>query len=469
MATIVAGVQINSGDTIDGDGGAPTAKNLMDLVQLATITNLTEANMHTDNVNGAVATPSLRKVTASPWTDTTDTTAVSAAEFLTGRLSSLTSAGYATADKLIFGSSIKTINSTAPATGKFLGYNGTTLEMLTPSGTSENTGTSTIASTGTTVQAAATSAAFNSVLLPGYYIKPAGETARRIVSITDADTLIVDTAWSPDISAGTAWVYIIASQPRPFNNTQTKSANFSVVAADAGTTFLVSGNVIASLAAASTFVDGDTITCKKVTDDGLAMILAPNGADTIDGVNANVEYQSFQASVTLQRTSSATWRIVSEKFRQGSIVQRVRTAFTSAVSGASGTFSITGVPAQATGTELMTQAITPKSAFNKLRVNIHAIVANASSANRMMIGALFQDATSASIAATVIRLDQDANGIGILTLGHEKTSGTTSSTTFKLRGGLSSANTWWFNADTSGGTIFGGVASSFIEIEEVCI
>jgi hypothetical protein len=116
------------------------------------------------------------------------------------------------------------------------------------------------------------------------------------------------------------------------------------------------------------------------------------------------------------------------------------------------------IPQNTEGTEFMTLAITPTSATNKLKIEVVAYFS--SNAANTIIGALFQDTTADALAAGMTFDDFSV----IFT--HYMTAGTTSSTTFKVRLGGSSASTITFNG-VAAGRIFGGVMASSITISEI--
>ena len=121
------------------------------------------------------------------------------------------------------------------------------------------------------------------------------------------------------------------------------------------------------------------------------------------------------------------------------------------------------IPAITEGYEYMTLAITPKSATNKLKIEV---VFNCSKAGteRYAAIALFQDTTSAALAA--IGFITHVSG-EVHTFTHYMTAGTTSATTFRIRAGCNEAETLTFNGASGGsGRGFGGVMASSITITE---
>ncbi len=82
-----------------------------------------------------------------------------------------------------------------------------------------------------------------------------------------------------------------------------------------------------------------------------------------------------------------------------------------------------------------------------------------------LIVALFQDATSAALAATSIQ-ESATNFRAPLVMVYTMVAGTTIETTFRVRAGGSGASTITFNG-SGAARKFGGVAASSITIEEI--
>lgn len=134
---------------------------------------------------------------------------------------------------------------------------------------------------------------------------------------------------------------------------------------------------------------------------------------------------------------------------------------------ATGTTIIPGdntIPQNTEGDQYMTATITPKSASNKLLIEIVANTGNSIS-GAWVIGALFQDSTANALAACAMA-NSATSAVQQLVIRHEMTAGTTSATTFKFRAGGSSAGTTTFNGQ-GGAQLFGGVAASSIRITEI--
>jgi hypothetical protein len=126
------------------------------------------------------------------------------------------------------------------------------------------------------------------------------------------------------------------------------------------------------------------------------------------------------------------------------------------------------IPQITEGNEYMTLAITPRSATSTLIIQIGYYIASSPGTAYILTGALFQDATANALAAISNASSLD-NGITGSTLFHKMTSGTTSSTTFRFRAGISAAGTTTFNGQSSGSRRMGGVGASSITITEVVL
>lgn len=122
------------------------------------------------------------------------------------------------------------------------------------------------------------------------------------------------------------------------------------------------------------------------------------------------------------------------------------------------------IPQITEGNEYMTLAITPTSATNKLKVDV---VFSGSNSNgvQWMCAALFQDTTVDALAAAR-EYNQVATAYATVAFSYWMTAGTTSSTTFRVRGGAHLAGTTTFNGQ-GGNRRLGGVHMSSITITEI--
>lgn len=122
------------------------------------------------------------------------------------------------------------------------------------------------------------------------------------------------------------------------------------------------------------------------------------------------------------------------------------------------------IPQNDEGGELMTLAITPKDTNSKLVIGV-TVSCSTTTATRFPIIALFQDTTAGALAAGTYLMDTGGGGV-VINFTHLMTAGTTSATTFKVRGGLSDSGTFTFNGRSTTREM-GGVMASSITIWEV--
>ncbi len=121
------------------------------------------------------------------------------------------------------------------------------------------------------------------------------------------------------------------------------------------------------------------------------------------------------------------------------------------------------IPQNTEGDEVITVTITPTSATNRLRVEYDS-GANGLAANGYIVSALFQDATSGALAASV---EYTNTAVNTCTLVHEKAAGTTSATTFKIRVG-SAAGTVYVNGYAAA-RLLGGVSAARLRVTEIAV
>jgi hypothetical protein len=110
----------------------------------------------------------------------------------------------------------------------------------------------------------------------------------------------------------------------------------------------------------------------------------------------------------------------------------------------------------------MTQAITPKSATNRLSIEA-TVMCSSSVANQITV-ALFKDATANALAANAL-YQSSITGLISIKLSHDVLAGSVSSATYRIRLGQESAGTISFNGQ-GGVRRFGGITVSNIKITE---
>lgn len=121
------------------------------------------------------------------------------------------------------------------------------------------------------------------------------------------------------------------------------------------------------------------------------------------------------------------------------------------------------VPTSSEGAEVMTKAITPKSASSVLRVDVTVFGAASTAAH--IAAALFKDSDVTAVAAGAHYIGT-ANKMTGVSFRYYMTAGTTSEIMFKVRAGLDVAGTFTFNG-ASGARLSGAVCSSSIRITEI--
>ena len=119
------------------------------------------------------------------------------------------------------------------------------------------------------------------------------------------------------------------------------------------------------------------------------------------------------------------------------------------------------------GTEFMSLAITPTKATNKLKIDVF-INLNHDSTNKIIVAGLFQDSTADALAQMNSTEDL-SNSPLLISFTHFMTAGTTSSTTFKVRGGTDAAATVTFNGRDGTNRRLGGRYASTITITEIAV
>lgn len=203
-----------------------------------------------------------------------------------------------------------------------------------------------------------------------------------------------------------------------------------------------------------------TINNPTLNTNTVSEYTAANGV-TVDGLNIkDAKLNTNNSVVTANITDGA---VTYQKVASGFPVQIVSTNYSNMTTTSTVLPYDDTIPQNTEGAEFMTQAITPKSATNKLI--IEAICMISCSVAAQMTIALFQDSTANALAATDAYIDA-ATGNIMLPLMFTMTAGTASSTTFKIRGGAATAGTTTFNGQ-AGVRRFGGITVSAIKITEV--
>jgi hypothetical protein len=215
-----------------------------------------------------------------------------------------------------------------------------------------------------------------------------------------------------------------------------------------------------------------TSTINASTSGGGGIIQTADSSGTLalqGGGNTGVSIDSSgNATGTTQSQVNNSTRLSTTAYVDRVAVQQVVSTITGAV--ATGTTVLPyddTIPQNTEGNEYMSLAITPKSAASKLFIQVvFNFTLGAANYGTM---ALFQDSTAGAIAAASLlapNISGTATYPGQICLNYVMTSGTTSSTTFKVRAGPGASDTLTFNGQ-SGARRLGGVMASSIVITEI--
>lgn len=192
-----------------------------------------------------------------------------------------------------------------------------------------------------------------------------------------------------------------------------------------------------------------------------ALILTHNATSLILHGGQNILTVAGDTA-TFVSEGSGNWRCTKYVRTAGSgVLQRVGNS-TGTYSSNATTIPIDNTTPQSTeGTEILTQAITPKSATSKLVIEVTAVMACTTAPDTAAL-ALFQDSGTDAIAANCCGLD----GYGDpKTLRYEVTSGSTTARTFKVRAGCNT-NTLLINGVNGVGAVMNGLCATSIVITE---
>lgn len=185
--------------------------------------------------------------------------------------------------------------------------------------------------------------------------------------------------------------------------------------------------------------------------------------------NTNALWIDSLSSNTLKYYTGSVWTAVGTTFTpsasnalSGSVIQTVTVEYSTAGSSATTIPEDTSIPQITEGAEITTRAITPNNASNTLIIDCLAQVSSSSATNRAIL-AIFQDATANALSATEhqVAATQEVHSLAVRKI---MAAGTTSSTTFRLRAGMSSGTVLWNQAS---GVWFGGVLITSIIIKEI--
>ncbi len=211
---------------------------------------------------------------------------------------------------------------------------------------------------------------------------------------------------------------------------------------------------------------------------GAWIVLNPNQIATGDIANDSVTYAKIQnvsaQNRILARYSSGAGDVEEATLGtgvtfsggalsvSGRVHQVVSTISTGVLTGTTAFPIDDTIPQITEGDEFMTRTITPISASSTLVIEVTIVLAT-SAGGTLGVG-LFQNSTANALAA-VTHKPTAAGDNAVISFRYAMTSGTTSSTTFRVRAG-SGAGTITFNG-SGGSRLMGGVMASSIVISEI--
>ncbi len=171
------------------------------------------------------------------------------------------------------------------------------------------------------------------------------------------------------------------------------------------------------------------------------------------------------AGATAPEWASYSTFVTAANALSGSIVQVVNTLNVTMTTIATAIPYDDTIPQISEGGAVMSRAITPTNASNKLLIRATVCWSNNTGATYNTL-ALFQDATANALACTALFYGTSTQLPQISTLEYYMTAGTTSSTTFSLRLGDNSGNTITING-VNGARVYGGSLTSSLTISEI--
>jgi hypothetical protein len=196
------------------------------------------------------------------------------------------------------------------------------------------------------------------------------------------------------------------------------------------------------------------------------------GHPSTQGLTATTGTFSGNATVagTLGVTGAVTLstKLATTNLATGAVVQVKNVMDFNKVNGSTVMPEDDTIPQNNEGVEFLTLAITPTSATNKLKIEVHGFWNTQAQAWATM--ALFQDSTANALnAVTIIEIGSvNATVLTGTSLVHFMDAGTTSATTFKVRVGSKDAGNVTMNG-VNDARKFGGVMGSGITITEIAV
>lgn len=286
-----------------------------------------------------------------------------------------------------------------------------------------------------------------------------------------------------------------------FRNTTVATGDYTVIALTAATSFVVSSGSTLGASNATAFRiwlvavnDAGTLRLGAINALSGANIyplgqfpivttVAEGGAGAAD--SAHVVYTGTAASAKPYAilgyaswetglTTAGTWDATPTRLHlhkggdplPGDKIQRQGNSTGAVFTGTTAIPKDDTIPQITEGDQYMTQAITPSSASNLLRV-MAQLLSRPSIDDRANVLALFRDATANALAVATHTFEgSNAGASDGANIDHTVLAGSVASTTFRLRAGMPTGATTTVNGE-AGGRLYGGVYNSYLNVEEV--
>lgn len=307
-------------------------------------------------------------------------------------------------------------------------------------------------------------------LTTGMYQSTAGAldfscSGTRVGGFTSAG--LVNTAIGAATPAAGTFTTLSASSTLSAVGTLTVNTNKLIVNGSTGNTTIagtlgVTGAVAVNTNKFTVNTSGNIATAGSVTITPFAT--AGVVTNNSSGLFISTTALPSTTTATTQSAGDSSTKVATTAFVQGEkkVYQVVATTVVTSTTGTTVLPNDDTIPQNTEGDQYMAATITPKSATNVLIINTNIHLANGSGSD--LAAALFQDSTAGALSCGAHNIGSSA--VGQITFTHKMLAGTTSSTTFKVRGGSGTAGTTTFNG-SGGGRKYGGVLSSSIVIQEV--
>jgi len=382
----------------------------------------------------------------------------------------ITTASGDTADVVSLGSGNWVVWSYTKADGtpisRFYGTNGNTIASATTTDLSTATGSLVTISGTTTITSFGTVAAgrIMDIIFSGALTITHNGTSMILPGGADILTVAGDRFTFESLGSGN-WA-LRASRGEPDQNhvnikgADIASATTTNLAAATGDFVTITGTT--TITGLGTMVAG----IKKVLHFSGALTFTHNATSLILPGGADITTRAGDAAI-VESLGSGNWRCVN--YMRGDVAPGliVQTAYASTSAVATGTTTLPfddTIPQSTEGDQVMTVSLTPKSSTNRLRVFVTLNGSNSTS-SAILSAAVFQDSTANAVAAACTRLSATSTQSSQLSFHFDMVTGTTSSTTLKVRAGNTSASTTTYNGE-SAGRKFGGVCISSILVIE---